>query len=146
VRPENLDEKSSAWLHRLGATGRERHEAERELHARLVRIAQTEVHRGSAGTPVAGQELDDDPVAESMTSAHVRFYFDPVCPFAWMTSKWVWLAVRARGASGSSTGWRPAATPRAGCAGPMPPPGCGRRPDRGASGAMEKRKPCTISA
>src|ERR1700761_5520422 len=59
VQPENLDEESSAWLQRLGATGRERDEAERELHARLVRIAHTEVRRRSAGTPVAGQELDD---------------------------------------------------------------------------------------
>jgi RNA polymerase sigma-70 factor, ECF subfamily len=54
-----LDEESSAWLCRLGAAGMERAAAERELHARLVRIALAEVRRRSAGTPVAGRELDD---------------------------------------------------------------------------------------
>ena len=54
-----LDEESSAWLRRLGAAGAERAVAERELHARLVRIALAEVRRRSAGTPVTGRELDD---------------------------------------------------------------------------------------
>lgn len=56
---EDLDEESSAWLRRLGAGGGERHAAERELHARLVRIALAEVRRRSASTPVTGPELDD---------------------------------------------------------------------------------------
>jgi RNA polymerase sigma-70 factor (ECF subfamily) len=54
-----LDEESAAWLRRLGAGGGERQAAERELHARLVRIALAEVRRRSAGTPVTGPELDD---------------------------------------------------------------------------------------
>jgi RNA polymerase sigma-70 factor (ECF subfamily) len=55
----DLDEESAGWLRRLGADGGERQAAERELHARLVRIALAEVRRRSASTPVTGQELED---------------------------------------------------------------------------------------
>ena len=56
---EGQDEESLAWLGRLGAGGGDRQAAERDLHARLVRIALAEVRRRSASTPVTGQELDD---------------------------------------------------------------------------------------
>jgi len=54
-----LDGESSVWLSRLAPRSAERQAAERELHARLVRIASAEVRRRSASTPVTGQELDD---------------------------------------------------------------------------------------
>ena len=56
---DDLDEESAAWLRRLIAGGGEQQSAERELHARLVRIALAEVSRRSASTPVTGPELDD---------------------------------------------------------------------------------------
>jgi len=55
-----LDAESADWLRRLSAeAGAVRQQAERELHARLVRIALAEVSRRSAGTPVTGPELTD---------------------------------------------------------------------------------------
>jgi RNA polymerase sigma-70 factor, ECF subfamily len=59
VPAADLDEESAAWLGRLGAEDGERQTAERELHARLFRIALAEVRRRSASTPVTGPELDD---------------------------------------------------------------------------------------
>jgi RNA polymerase sigma-70 factor (ECF subfamily) len=55
-----LDAESAEWLRRLSASdGAPRVEAERELYARLVRIALAEVNRRSGSTPVTGQELTD---------------------------------------------------------------------------------------
>jgi hypothetical protein len=38
-----------------------------------------------------------------MSETDARFYFDPVCPFAWMTSKWVRIVQEQRG---YSVDWR----------------------------------------
>jgi RNA polymerase sigma-70 factor (ECF subfamily) len=55
-----LDAESADWLRRLSAgAGALRQQAERELHARLVRIALAEVSRRSASTQVTGPELTD---------------------------------------------------------------------------------------
>ncbi len=32
-----------------------------------------------------------------MTSSDLRFYFDPVCPFCWLTSKWIRMVRSERG-------------------------------------------------
>jgi predicted DsbA family dithiol-disulfide isomerase len=37
------------------------------------------------------------------TAANLHFYFDPVCPFAWMTSKWVRMVAGQRA---YSVDWR----------------------------------------
>jgi RNA polymerase sigma-70 factor (ECF subfamily) len=55
----DLDQESASWLRRLDPGGPERPAAERELHARLVRIALAEVGRRGASGPVQGQELND---------------------------------------------------------------------------------------
>jgi hypothetical protein len=34
--------------------------------------------------------------AADMSNADINFYFDPLCPFAWMTSKWVRLVAERR--------------------------------------------------
>jgi RNA polymerase sigma-70 factor, ECF subfamily len=55
-----LDPESADWLRRLSARdGLLQHEAEGELHARLLRIALAEVSRRAASTPVSGPELAD---------------------------------------------------------------------------------------
>ncbi len=38
-----------------------------------------------------------------MTSGDIRFYFDPVCPFCWLTSKWIRMVQAERG---FSVDWR----------------------------------------
>jgi RNA polymerase sigma-70 factor (ECF subfamily) len=54
------DEETASWLRRLvSSVSAERQVAERELHDKLLRIAQAEVRRRSASTPVTGPELDD---------------------------------------------------------------------------------------
>jgi hypothetical protein len=99
-----------------------------------------------------------------MTDADIRRYFDPVCPFAWMTSKWVRMVAARRD---YTVDWRfislrlinagldydshfPAGyeegTPRdCGCCGPQhgrgpstggPPPDCSTRPSAARSSTL----------
>ena len=49
-----------------------------------------------AETGIGVGALSVDDKRESMPDADVRFYFDPVGPFAWMTSKWVRIVAAQR--------------------------------------------------
>jgi RNA polymerase sigma-70 factor (ECF subfamily) len=54
-----LDSESAHWVHALRARGPEREAALSDLHARLVRIARSELHRRNFSSPIVGVELDD---------------------------------------------------------------------------------------
>lgn len=57
--PVDLDPESAEWVRALRVTGPERESSLAELHAVLLRIARSEVHRRSATSRIAGPELDD---------------------------------------------------------------------------------------
>ncbi len=54
-----LDSESAHWIGALGARGPEREAALGALHARLLRIARSELHRRNISSRIAGAELDD---------------------------------------------------------------------------------------
>jgi RNA polymerase sigma-70 factor (ECF subfamily) len=55
----DLDPESAAWLAALSASTREHEEACERLHAVLLRIARSELHRRSSDARITGPELDD---------------------------------------------------------------------------------------
>ena len=59
IDPDCLDPDSAEWLGALGGNDSERQAAQVRLHALLLRIARSEVHRRSSHLRVAGPELDD---------------------------------------------------------------------------------------
>ena len=54
-----LDAESERWVNALQAAGPDRRRALDDLHARLLRIARSELHRRSPSSRIAGPELDD---------------------------------------------------------------------------------------
>lgn len=54
-----LDAESTHWIDALRSQGPERDAALGDLHARLLRIARSELHRRSVSSHIAGAELDD---------------------------------------------------------------------------------------
>ena len=45
---------------------------------------------------VAANRSAAEPMGSLVADADLHFYFDPVCQFAWMTSKWVRLVMAQR--------------------------------------------------
>ncbi len=59
VGPVGLDPESAGWVRSLQLTGHERERSLADLHAMLLRIARSEVHRRSVRSQIAGPEVDD---------------------------------------------------------------------------------------
>jgi RNA polymerase sigma-70 factor, ECF subfamily len=57
--PPVTDESTALWLRTLAGTGPEHDAAVARLHALLLRVSRSELHRRAARVPVTGPELDD---------------------------------------------------------------------------------------